>query len=165
MPAQVLVVRRPRRSLFAFPRTLPDWVRSVWATLFRTSTIDTNLCQTDSAGPRSLGTPLFPRLARDEGDSHRCVGCGLCVQVCPSRCLRLGTEGQGDGLEVTRFELMEGACIGCGFCDEACPEKAIELRAGLLVELAPISGRPGVTDLLDRVDLIQDEGRMQNGRD
>jgi len=60
---------------------------------------------------------------------------------------------------------VEGACIGCGFCDEACPEKAIELRAGLLVELAPISGQPGVTDLLDRVDLIPDEGRMQHGQD
>lgn len=148
MPAQVLVVQRPRRSLFAFPRALPDWIRSVRAALFRTAIRETGPAEMDTAGARILGTPIFPRLALDESGSHRCVGCGLCVEVCPSRCLILGTGGQGEGLEVTRFELVQGACIGCGYCDESCPEKAIELEAGPQVEFASTSGRPGVTDLL-----------------
>ena len=49
---------------------------------------------------------------------------------------------------MTRFELVRGACIGCGICDEACPEGAIEMTAAARVEVAPISGRPVLFDLL-----------------
>jgi ferredoxin len=166
MPIQVVVVQRPRRSLFAVPRALPDWLRLVWATFFRTSTGDTDRSRMDSTRAGSLDTPLFPRLTLDGSGSHRCVGCGLCIQVCPSRCLAIGTEGQGEELEVTRFDLVRGACIGCGLCDEACPENAIELVAGCRVELAPFSGRLGIADLLlDRSSSVDDGGRVQNGRD
>ena len=166
MPAQVVVVKRPRRSLFAVPRALPDWLRSVWAAFSRTPASDTERSRNDSARSGFPDTPLFPRLALDGSGSHRCVGCGLCVQVCPSRCLALGTEGEGEELEVTRFDLVRGACIACGFCDEACPENAIEMVAGLRVELAPISGRSGIDDLLsDRLGSLDEGGRVQNGRD
>lgn len=145
MPAQVVVVTRSRRSLFAAPRALPDWLRSVWAALSRTPAI---VDPAPSTSPCAKDSPLFPQLVRDASGSHRCVGCDLCVRVCPSRCLLLEIEGEGAGLRVTRFELVRGACIGCGICAEACPEGAIEMTAAARVEFALISGRPVLSDLL-----------------
>jgi formate hydrogenlyase subunit 6/NADH:ubiquinone oxidoreductase subunit I len=148
MPAQVITVRRPRRSLFAVPRALPDWFRSIWAVLSRNPAGDVDIAALDSAVPRAMNVPTFPQLAFDTNGSHRCVGCELCIRVCPSRCLALATEGEAGGLRVTRFDLLRGACIGCGLCGEACPEDAIEMAEGLRVELASLSGRSGVADLL-----------------
>lgn len=48
-----------------------------------------------------------------------CIGCGACVNVCPSSSLKLV-----DG--VISFE-REG-CAGCGECAVLCPTKAIEIR-------------------------------------
>jgi ferredoxin len=149
MPTQVVVLKRSRRSLFAAPRALPDWLRSVWAALFRTPAI---VDPAGSTSPWAKDSPLFPELVRDANGSHRCVGCDLCVRVCPSRCLLLGTEGEGAGLRVTRFELVRGACIGCGICAEACPESAIEMTPAARVEIALISGGPDLSDLLSAKD-------------
>ena len=148
MPNQVITVRRPRRSFFAVPRALPDWLRSVRAVLSRMPASDVDMADLDSIELHPMNAPTFPQLAIDASGAHRCVGCELCVRVCPSRCLTLVTEGQATEIRVTQFDLERGACIGCGFCGEVCPENAIEMTRGRRVELAPLSGRSGVTDLL-----------------
>jgi len=103
-----------------------------------------------SSETRSMNVPLFPDLVIDASGSHRCIGCDLCVRVCPTRCLSLETEGQGTvALRVTRFEFASGACMGCGFCADACPEQAIAMtRAEQRVEIAPLTGGSGVVDWL-----------------
>lgn len=148
MPAQVIVVQRPRRNRFAVLRAVPAWLRSVRVALRRTLTRDAAIVQPNPIGSRSVGAPLFPRLCLDASGAHRCIGCELCVRICPSHCLTIATEGQGTGLRVTRFDLVRGACIGCGLCSEACPEGAIEMAPGVAAELAPLSDRPAITDLL-----------------
>ncbi len=148
MPDQVITVRRRRRSLFAVPRALPDWLRSIWAVLSQTPVSDVDTAELDSIELHPMNVPTFPQLAFDASGAHRCVGCELCIRVCPSRCLTLATEGEATEIRVTQFDLERGACIGCGFCGEACPEDAIEMAEGPRVELAPLSGRPGVADLL-----------------
>jgi len=157
MPAQVIVVTRPRRSLFAVPRALPDWLRSLWAALFRKATQAGGLASLDPPGLRSVDLPLFPELVVDDHGSHRCIGCELCALVCPTRCLSIATENGGiEARRVTRFSLASGACIGCGYCAEACPERAILMTpTDDRVALAPLDGGSGV------VDLLPDPSRMQ----
>lgn len=49
-------------------------------------------------------------------NTEACLGCGLCLAVCPSRCLTLA-EG--------RVVVSGPGCIGCGHCRAACPEAAL----------------------------------------
>ncbi len=62
-----------------------------------------------------------------QGDTA-CVACGLCVAVCPSRCIKLEITEPEDGLRYpSYYEIDSLRCIFCGFCQEACPVNAIKL--------------------------------------
>ena len=52
-----------------------------------------------------------------------CVGCGLCVDVCPYGALEL-VESRGRAIA----EINEALCKGCGLCVAGCRGKAISLR-------------------------------------
>jgi heterodisulfide reductase subunit A len=54
----------------------------------------------------------------------RCVGCGLCAEVCPFQAIEM-VERQPSQ---TVAELNETLCKGCGLCVAACRGKAISLR-------------------------------------
>ena len=47
----------------------------------------------------------------------KCTGCGLCLTVCPQKCI---------DTEKTPFVIDQHRCVHCGLCAEICPEKAIE---------------------------------------
>ncbi|MEW6418863.1 MAG: NADH-quinone oxidoreductase subunit NuoI [Nitrospirota bacterium] len=68
-------------------------------------------------------------LVRDsETGKCKCVGCGLCVAYCPSKCIHVFTvEGEEGAKIVERYEIEVLRCIYCGFCVEACPYGAISL--------------------------------------
>jgi len=53
----------------------------------------------------------------------RCVGCGICVRVCPGHAIEL----EGRGKELRAFIWDAGSCAYCGQCVESCPRNAIEL--------------------------------------
>ncbi len=71
-----------------------------------------------------------------EVDRQRCVGCGLCAEVCPHRIFALSAEG----LEVKDYDL----CMECGACARNCPAQAITVSPGVgcaAALLAPLVNR------------------------
>ena len=79
--------------------------------------------------PRWRGMHYFEKNA--SGDTA-CVACGLCVAVCPSRCITLEIREPDDGgiRYPESYEIDALRCIFCGFCQEACPVNAIKLGQG-----------------------------------
>lgn len=53
-------------------------------------------------------------------DEDRCVGCGLCVALCPSQALRVLED---------KARVVAPSCIGCDHCAAACPTQAIRVAA------------------------------------
>jgi heterodisulfide reductase subunit A len=52
-------------------------------------------------------------------DENLCVGCGLCVEMCP-----YGAPEVFDSDKGMKARIVEALCHGCGTCVAACPQKA-----------------------------------------
>ena len=50
-------------------------------------------------------------------DTNRCIGCSLCVSICPAGAITVDETALVD----------RGTCTGCGACIEECPQGAISL--------------------------------------
>jgi len=64
----------------------------------------------------SLGAVSSYRLKIDE---EACIGCGDCVERCPTKALSVEDE-------LVRVDLRR--CIGCGLCNSACPSEALSME-------------------------------------
>ena len=56
-------------------------------------------------------------------DPEKCIGCGLCTQVCPQHVM----EMQGRKAVIIDFN----ACMECGACVTNCPTGAFEVNPGV----------------------------------
>jgi ferredoxin len=70
-----------------------------------------------------------------ELDREKCVGCGMCLVVCPH-----GVLAMNDGH--ARIENKD-ACMECGACSQNCPTEAITVRAGVGCAAAVINSALG----------------------
>ena len=55
-------------------------------------------------------------------DGEKCIGCGMCLLVCPHAVLSL-TNGK---VEI----VSRDACMECGACAQNCPVNALTVRSG-----------------------------------
>ena len=59
-------------------------------------------------------------------NTKRCKGCGLCITVCPKKCIRLSDQADLRGIRLAL--LTENPdCTGCTLCAVVCPDVAIEV--------------------------------------
>lgn len=62
-------------------------------------------------------------VAKIKIDSKKCIGCGICLNVCPHAVMEM-KEG-------IAFLANKDRCIECGACDKNCPVNAIRVEAGV----------------------------------
>ncbi len=89
--------------------------------------IDESIAQAMAAAGRAVTvlakssiavSPLVSKI-----DTDQCIGCGLCVEVCPFGAIEL-EEIEGKGY---RAKSISASCKGCGLCAASCPKKAIDM--------------------------------------
>ena len=68
-------------------------------------------------------------------DSKKCVGCSMCLLVCPHAVLSL-TNGK---VEIANRD----ACMECGACARNCPTEALRVRAGVGCAVAVVNSMLG----------------------
>jgi ferredoxin len=68
-------------------------------------------------------------------DGEKCVGCGMCLLVCPHAVLSL-TNGKVDVIK-------RDACMECGACAQNCPVNALYVHAGVGCATAVINSALG----------------------
>lgn len=66
----------------------------------------------------------MPEQSKDRGllkvDAEECKGCGLCVEACPPRVIRLSEKLNHYGYHMANY--AGAGCTGCGICFLVCPE-------------------------------------------
>jgi len=70
----------------------------------------------------------LPGALKDEAAfAAACIGCGLCGEVCPPRCIRFHRSDGGGALNTPYIDPQRKACILCGKCMEVCPTEALSV--------------------------------------
>ncbi len=54
-----------------------------------------------------------------------CIGCGLCGEVCPPRCIRFHARDGGGKVNTPYIDPEDKACILCNKCMEVCPTESL----------------------------------------
>ena len=65
-------------------------------------------------------------------NDEKCVGCGICIEVCPHGVFAL--DGKKAGV------VNKNNCMECGACQTNCPAKAVSVDAGVGCAAAVIAG-------------------------
>jgi len=84
--------------------------------------------------PAAVPAPPWQRLRPpgalkdDAAFAAACIGCGLCGEVCPPRCIRFHGRDGGDLANTPYIDPEIKGCILCGKCMEVCPTEALTER-------------------------------------
>lgn len=75
------------------------------------------------AGQRYI--PLPGSLEDQQAFLAACIGCGLCGEVCPVRCVKFYKNTEGAKANTPYIDPAEKGCILCGKCMTLCPTEAL----------------------------------------
>ena len=59
-----------------------------------------------------------------ELNEEKCIGCGMCVEVCPQAVMGINGDGRA-------WIQDRDACMECGACSRNCPTEAFSVQAGV----------------------------------
>jgi ferredoxin-type protein NapG len=71
--------------------------------------------------------PLPGALAPHSEFINACIGCGVCAEVCPPRCIRFHMNDGGKEANTPYIDPAARGCILCGLCMKACPTEALTI--------------------------------------
>ena len=82
-------------------------------------------------------TPINPKrhlrppgaLNDEQAFNAACIGCGLCGEVCPPRCIQFHQRDGGAKANTPYINPEEKACTLCAKCMEVCPTNALTVVA------------------------------------
>jgi heterodisulfide reductase subunit A len=97
-------------GLAHFPKSLDESIAQALAAASRAATV--------LARDAISVSPLVSEI-----DAEKCIGCGLCVEMCPFGAIELN-EVEGKGYKAKG---ITASCKGCGLCASSCPQKAIDM--------------------------------------
>lgn len=66
-------------------------------------------------------------MAKVTFNENLCKGCGLCVNACAKKIVKLKSELNAKGYHPAGVEEMD-KCIGCAFCATVCPDCVITVE-------------------------------------
>lgn len=64
-------------------------------------------------------------LKNDDAFINACIGCGLCGEVCPPRCIKFYQRDGGNMVNTPYIDPEVKACILCNKCMEVCPTESL----------------------------------------
>lgn len=99
-PASFQIVKEPS-AYVSLRKMLPDWLYRMTELIL-------------------IKTPRFQR--------KKCILCGRCIEICPSKALRLEERKIRSGRKKKRVVLEKVKCLHCFCCHEICPVEAILLK-------------------------------------
>lgn len=71
-----------------------------------------------------------------ELNEEKCIGCGMCVEVCPQNVIVI------NGANLAWIQNRD-ACMECGACSRNCPTEAVSVQAGVGCAAAVINAMLG----------------------
>ncbi|MCK5559997.1 MAG: hydrogenase iron-sulfur subunit, partial [Thermoplasmata archaeon] len=90
-----------------YPKNIADSVAQASATAIKA----TNVLARDTVRTEPITSSI---------DQEKCIGCELCIELCPYQAIEKDEEGKPDVIKVL--------CKGCGTCGASCPTKAITMQ-------------------------------------
>ncbi len=65
-------------------------------------------------------------LKDDDAFVNACIGCGLCGEVCPPKCIQFYQREGGNNINTPYINPEEKACTLCSKCIEVCPTASLQ---------------------------------------